>query len=407
MNILYIAQRVPYPPNRGDKIASYNAVRYLARRHSVCVAALADSDEEADFAQDLEKLGTVVDVAVRRPTRAKLSALKALFTGAPLSVAYYHSSELARKIAARAASVKFDVVVVFSSSMGQYVDLVPNVPLVADFVDMDSRKWALYAGFSSWPRSAIYSLEERRLLNFERDLARKATVTLVRTEAEREDCKRLIPGARFEVLSNGVDLDFFKPQGPKPLSANIVFTGVMDYFPNVQAVKWFCKEVLPEVQLNIPGASFTIVGARPTQEVLALSQQQGVIVTGQVPDVRPYIQNAAAAVAPLLLARGVQNKVLEAMAMETPVVVTQAAFRGVDAPAGEGVLPAADSKELAAKVVQLLNDPGLAAQIGKKGRRLVENRYVWDERLAHLEALIQEAAPTPRQTSQWENATTR
>lgn len=399
MNILYISQRVPYPPNRGDKIASFNAVRFLARRHSVHIAAVADSDEEAAFAQELEKLGMVVDVAVRSPLCAKLSVLKALFTGTPLSVAHYHSSELARKIAQRAANVSFDVVVTFSSSMGQYVGLVPGVPLVADFVDLDSRKWALYASYNSWPRSAVYALEERRLLNFERVLARKARITLVRTEAEREDCKRLIPGAKFEVVSNGVDLDFFKPQGPKPPSANVVFTGVMDYFPNVQAVKWFCKEVLPEVQLNIPGASFTIVGARPTQEVLALSQQPGVIVTGQVPDVRPYIQNASAAVAPLLLARGIQNKVLEAMAMETPVVVTREAFKGVDAPEGEGVIPADTSKEFAAKVVQLLNDPRFAAQVGKKGRRLVERRYVWDDQLSQLETLIQHAAPIPRQPS--------
>ncbi len=396
MNILYIAQRVPYPPNRGDKIASFNAVRFLAQRHKVHIAALADSHDEAAFAPELEKLGMIVDVAVRKPMRARLGAVKAVFTGAPLSVAYYHSDDLARMIAARAARVKFDVVVIFSSSMGQYVNLLPNVPLVADFVDLDSRKWELYASYNSWPRARIYSLEERRLLNYEREIARKAKVTVVRTEAERDDCKRLIPGARFEVVSNGVDLDFFRPQGPKPPSANIVFTGVMDYFPNMQGVEWFCSEILPEVQLNIPGASFTIVGARPSSRVIALGQQPGVIVTGQVPDVRPYIQNAAAAVAPLLLARGIQNKVLEAMAMGTPVVVTRAAFRGVDALEGEGVLPADDAKEFAAKVVQLLNDPAMASRIGKKGRKLVENRYVWNDQLARLEALIEEAVPHPR-----------
>jgi sugar transferase (PEP-CTERM/EpsH1 system associated) len=397
MNILYIAQRVPFPPNRGDKIASFNAIRYLGRKHSVFVAALADSYEELEHARELEKLGVQTDVALRRPLFAKLSVLRALFTGAPLSVAYYHSAELGRKIARRAASVRFDVVITFSSSMGQYVDLVPGVPVVADFVDMDSRKWELYAGSSRWPHSTIYATEERRLLAYERSLSKRSAFTLVRTEAEREDCRRLIPGGRFEVLSNGVDLDFFKAEGPKTATHGIVFTGVMDYFPNTQAVTYFCDEIFPAIRKAVPDATFTIVGARPTAEVLALGRRDGVIVTGQVPDVRPHVRNAAVAVAPLLLARGIQNKVLEAMAMETPVVVTRAAFRGVDAPPGNGVIPADNAADFAAKVVEILKDPHLGAEIGRKGRRLVEGRYVWDEQLAHLESIILEAAPAHRE----------
>lgn len=402
MNILYIAQRVPFPPNRGDKIASFNAIRYLARKHSVFVAAVAESYEELEHARELERLGLEVEVALRRPFSARMGVLKALFTGVPLSVAYYHSEELERKISRWASSIAFDVVITFSSSMGQYVDLVPAVPVVADFVDMDSRKWELYASYSRWPLSSVYATEERRLLAYERALARRAAITLVRTEAEREDCLRLIPGARFEVLSNGVDLDFFKTDGSKQRTHGIVFTGVMDYFPNAQAVVYFCDEIFPAVRKEVPDATFTIVGARPTREVLALGRRPGVIVTGQVPDVRPHLRNAAVAVAPLLLARGIQNKVLEAMAMETPVVVTRAAFRGVDAPTGEGVIPAENAADFAIKIIEILKDPHLGAEIGEKGRRLVEGRYVWDEQLARLESILLEAvsareerAPSP------------
>lgn len=399
LNILYIAQRVPFPPNRGDKIASFNAVRFLSRRHNVQVAALAESFEEAQYAAELQKLGIPTEVAIRNPLRARLAAVKALATGIPLSVAFYHSSELQRRIRSLAKKTPFDAVVIFSSSMGQYVDLVPEVPLIADFVDMDSRKWELYASYNRWPRSAVYAIEEKRLLDYERQVAHKARVTLVRTESERQDCQRLIPGARFEVLSNGVDLSFFKLQSPKEDSMNLVFTGVMDYFPNAQAACWFAREVLPRVQAQVPQATFTVVGARPTHAVLALNRLPGVVVTGQVPDVRPYVQHAALAVAPLLLARGIQNKVLEAMAMETPVVVTRAAFKGVDAAAGEGVVPADGPEQFAEKVVELLKDQKLRREIGVRGRRLVETRYIWDEQLAHLEDLIVQALPRRPQPS--------
>ncbi|HVR75160.1 MAG TPA: TIGR03087 family PEP-CTERM/XrtA system glycosyltransferase [Planctomycetota bacterium] len=401
MNILYIAQRVPYPPNRGDKIASYNAIRYLARKHSVCVAAIAGTYDELEHAHELGKQGFEVDVALRRPLSANLGAFRALFSGIPLSVAYYRSPVLAQMIARRASKVRFDVVVTFSSSMGQYTEELPGVPIIADFVDMDSRKWQLYSSYSRWPRSWIYSTEERRLLEYERHLARRASCTLVRTELEREDCMRLIPGARFEVLSNGVDLDFFKPAGPKTPSSNMVFTGVMDYFPNVQAVMYFANEVLPLIQEEVPDASFTIVGTRPTCKVLALGRRPGIVVTGQVPDVRPYIRLAAVAVAPLLLARGIQNKVLEAMAMETPVVTTRAAFRGVDAPVGDGVVPADNPRAFADRVLELLKDPALAAEIGRRGRLLVERRYVWDEQLARLESILNEVVPADREAEHY------
>src|SRR5262245_51631005 len=160
MNILYLAQRVPYPPNRGDKIASFHAIRHLARRHSVFVAALAASREELEHASKLESLGFAVDVAELPPISSKWKALRALVTGEPLSVAYYRSAELSRGIALRAGSVRFDAVIAFSSSMGQYARLVPDAPLIADFVDMDSRKWQLYAEASRWPRSLIYAVEE-------------------------------------------------------------------------------------------------------------------------------------------------------------------------------------------------------------------------------------------------------
>jgi sugar transferase (PEP-CTERM/EpsH1 system associated) len=398
MNILYITQRVPYPPNRGDKIASYNAIRHLARRHTVTVAALAESEEELGHAEELRRQGFTVEVALHSHYQAKLGAVRAIPRGIPLSVGYYRSRELASKITALAGKVKFDVLVAFSSSMGQYADCVPQTPLVADFVDMDSRKWELCAAHAQWPRSSIYAMEERRLLQYERSLAQRAACSIVRTEAERADCLRLIPGSRFEVVSNGVDLDHFHPFPGAKVFPNAVFTGIMDYFPNVQGAQYFCERVLPLVRREVPDATFTIVGARPQPSVLRLRRLEGVAVTGQVPDVRPYLANAAVAVAPLVVARGIQNKILEAMAMGKPVVATRAALRGVDAPEGEGILGAATPEEFAAQVTKLLRDPRLGEEIGSRGRRLVERRYVWDEQLAHLETLLHEVAALPSRT---------
>jgi len=263
--------------------------------------------------------------------------------------------------------------------------------LIADFVDMDSRKWALYAAASRRPLSWVYATEARRLLRHERWLARRAHCTLVRTEAELEDCRRLIPGGQFRVLANGVDLEYFSHDGPRVPSRRIVFTGVMDYFPNVQAVTLFCDRILPLIRNAVPEATFAIVGSRPSSTVRALAERPGVSVTGRVPDVRPYLRQAAVAVAPLLIARGVQNKVLEAMAMGTPVVATNAVLRGVGAREGEGVLVGDTPDAFAGKVVRILRDPTLAVELGRRGRRFVETHCVWEAHLAGLEAVLEEA----------------
>jgi len=391
MNILYIAQRVPYPPDRGDKLAAYHAIRYLARKHAVTVAALADSAEELGHARSLEATGVTVEVARRGRFAARWSALSALVTGEPLSVSYYRSRELGRRIAECRRRTSFDVVVTFSSSMGPYVTTDWSVPLIADFLDMDSRKWALYAAASRWPLSWVYATEARRLLEHERWLVRRAQCTLVRTEAELEDCRRLIPDGRFRVLANGVDFEYFSHDGPRVPSRRIVFTGVMDYFPNVQAVTFFCDRIFPLVRSAVPDATFAIVGSRPSRIVRALAERPGVMVTGRVPDVRPYLRQAAVAVAPLLIARGVQNKALEAMAMATPVVATNAVLRGVGAREGEGFLVGDTPDTFAGKVVRILRDPTLAVELGRRGRRFVEAHCVWEAHLAGLEAILEEA----------------
>ncbi len=389
-----MAQRVPFPPDRGDKLAAYHAVRFLARRHSVTVAAPAVSSRELDHAEALRAQGVEVEVVRRGRLASGLAALAALATGEPLSLAYYHCRELSARIAARARQAPFDVAVSFSSSTGPYVTQLESTPLVADFVDLDSRKWESYARSRRWPWSWLYALEARRLLRYERRLAERALRTFVRTEAEKEDCVRLIPGGRFEVLANGVDLEYFRPPAAPPSGQGIVFTGVMDYHPNVDAVRHFCDAILPRVRERAPDAVFTIVGARPNREVRALARRPGVVVTGTVPDVRPLLHAARVAVAPLRLARGIQNKVLEAMAAGLPAVTTSAVRRGIGAADGEGLLVADRPDDFADRVVSLLRDPAFAAGVAARGRRYVERACVWEDNLEPLRAIIEQVGPS-------------
>ena len=413
MRLLYICQRVPFPPNRGDKIASFNAIEFLSQRHDVTIACLADSEEELSHARSLEERGYEVIVERVSSLRSKFNMLGALVTGTPLSVANFRSGALADRIRGEMDKDRFDLVIPFSSSMGQYYDPAWKVPMIVDFVDMDSRKWEMYVEWHSWPKSQVFRMEARRLLEYERLLAHRAECSLIRTEAEREDCARLIPGARFEVLSNGVDLEYFSrarldealvEEGGEGLDtcaetraaryrrppADLVFTGVMDYFPNVQGCKFFIDDVFPLVRARHPEATFTIVGARPTAEVEKLGALPGVTVTGPQRDLRPFIAGASVAVVPLLLARGIQNKVLEAMSMEVPAVVTSSAFRGVDAREGEGVLLGTDAASFASKVNELLDDRQKAEELGRAGRKRVEERYVWSQQLQLLEDIALE-----------------
>ncbi len=391
MKILYICQRVPYPPDRGDKIASYHAIRHLQTRHDVTVATLADSSEELQNARKLEEKGFRVICVRRSPLVSRLSVLGALLGKTPLSVAHYRSRSLFEALAREAKENEVELVITFCSSMGQYAAVFPATPEIVDFVDLDSQKWDLYARWTAWPKSLIYRLESRRLLAYEKVLARRAALTLVRTEAERRDCERLLDGGRFHVLANGVDLEYFRPReagGARERGAKLVFTGVMDYFPNVQGVKFFCEKVLPLVERRIPDVSLSIVGSRPSREVLRLAEIPKVEVTGRVPDVRPYLEEAAVVVVPLLLARGIQNKILEAMAMTTPVVATPPAFEGVEAAEGEGVLVGEPPEAFADHVVKLLEDAEFAGDVARRGRRLVEDRYGWDRQLRKLDGLI-------------------
>ena len=392
--ILFLSQRLPYPPNKGDKIRSFNILRRLAERHRVRLGSFIDDPVDWDHAEALRTVCAEIFLVPLNRRWATLRSAVGLARGLPLSVPYYRDRRLAAWVRGTLAERPADAAFVFSSAMAQYVpDRAQRPPRFAmDFVDVDSQKWAAYAETRRGPAAWIYRREARRLLQYDRTVARRADVSLFVSEREAELFRRLAPESAHRTygLSNGVDAGFFDPalitaaEGP----TNLVFTGAMDYWPNVEAVTWFADNVLPAVRAHRPATVFRIVGHNPDPRVRALSGQPGIEVTGAVPDVRPYLAGASAVVAPMSIARGIQNKILEAMAMARPVVVSPEGLEGIGATDGRQVLCAERRPDpfLAQTLAAL--DPARAPQIGAAARAFVLDRFSWARVLTELEGHV-------------------
>lgn len=390
MKILYLCHRIPYPPDKGEKIRAYHHIEYLARAHRIHLACFADTRADLDHARSLEKICASVDVVYRSPLAARLHALAALPTRRSLSVAAFDSSTLRLLVERRLREERPDILVAYSAAMAQYVERVNGAPRVLDFVDADSEKLREYARLRPFPQSALYGLEADRLARYEARMAATFDASIFISEPEAEIVRRRAPGREYSIIRNGVDLDAFRPDpsAGRPRDPVIVFTGVMGYYPNVDAVAFFARDILPRVRNRVPGARFEIVGRDPSAAVRGLARLPGVTVTGFVPDVRPYLANAAVAVAPFRIARGVQNKVLEAMASGLPVIGTRLAFQGITASATDGVRVGDDADAFAEEVVALLLDSALRADLGQRARQYVEQHHRWEEVGAILEKML-------------------
>jgi sugar transferase (PEP-CTERM/EpsH1 system associated) len=391
MDILFLAHRIPYPPDRGDKIRSWNILQHLAGLGRVHLACFADDEADAAHLAGLRqalggRLGTA-HVEVRRTSRASAAA-RALLEGKPVSLTLFDSAAMRLFVTRTIVEQRISTVFAFSGQMAQFVP--PGPRLVMDFVDMDSAKFASY-GEQGGPLGAVHRREARKLFAFEREVAGRAAVSLFVSEDEASLFRRsaALPHADIRALHNGVDLEFYRPGADfarlaPPGAPLIVFTGQMDYAPNADAVAWFADEVLP----NIPKAQFAIVGRNPTEAVRRLAGRDRVVVTGAVADTRSWLAAADVVVAPLRIARGIQNKVLEAMAMARPVVASPAAFEGIEAEPGRDLLVAEAAAEQAKAIRHVLSDPGRAAALGAAARRRMEEAYRWSVRLAPLAGLV-------------------
>lgn len=400
-DILFLVHRIPYPPNKGDKIRSWNFLAHLAKHHRVHLGCFIDEPEDWGHLTPLIELCEETKFAELPRSPLRLDNAGALVNGTPITIRHFRRKVMHHWVADLCARRPIAAAFIFSSAMAQYLPgaRTPTVHTVVDFVDVDSDKWRQYAERKSAPMSWVYKRESRTLLAFERAIAARAAHSVFVSTNEAALFRTLAPetAAKVSAIPNGVDTEFFDPghgfDCPFPDNEMpLVFTGAMDYWANVDAVTWFADSVLPAVREARPQASFWIVGANPDPSVQKLGERPGVRVTGRVPDTRPYLAHAALVVAPLRIARGTQNKVLEAMAMAKAVVTTPAAASGADAcVAGDDLIVSDTADAYAVSVVELLGDPGHAEALGKKGRARVLASFGWGASFDRLDQVLSPA----------------
>lgn len=391
MKILFLTHRVPYPPDRGDCIRSFHFIKYLSVRHeihlmSVCFGRMPESE----VIQALRHYCRTVRIFPIRYRANLVKSLAYFLTKIPLTVPMFFSKDLKLELQQRLKYERFDLIYIFSSSMAPYIMDVDNVPKVIDFIDVDSEKWYGYASQSGGIKRWVYRREGKYLRELESRIEDVCRAGILVSNQEVSLFKAFRPGAKVFSIGNGVELPNFQKE---PLNNNdadrIVFVGVMDYLPNVDAVKYFVREIFPHVLKKRPKAEFIVVGKNPTREVRNLELNvANVHVTGYVPDPGKYLSGAKVAVIPLRIARGIQNKILEAMATGVPVVTTSAALKGIEANADHDLLVGDNVGDFALKTISLLEDEVLSQRIARNARNLVEKKYRWETKIQELESLL-------------------
>ncbi len=386
MKILYLTHRLPWPPNRGDKIRSYHLIEHLARKHEVALLSFQEGRSPLAI-KELSLFCHSIQVVLFNYFFAKIKGAPALLLNQAITLRSFSHSSFWKKYQTLLYSFNPDFVFVDSSAMAIYPDR-SGTPFYADFMDVDSEKWRQFSLFNKGVMKWIYKREARKLALHEKRIALKAKAVLVVSETEKERLLKLEPKANVVVIPNGVDAKAFFPQSaliPKP--NHLVFTGVLNYYPNIDAVNWFCHEIWPKIRAKKPEAVFKIVGANPTYSVLKLEAITGVEVIANVAQIQPYLAEAEVCVLPLRFSIGIQNKLLEALAMGKPVVATSGALQGTASSVREAVRIADQADNFAEQVLALLENSSQRKALQLQGPQIVEQFYRWEKNLSKLDRL--------------------
>lgn len=389
MKILYICHRFPFPPKRGGKIRPFNMIRHLARSHEVTVASLARTASEAEEAKGIGDYCQAHHIVRVSEAAQKIRMVGRLPTLTPSSMGYFYSPELAATVRRLLNEQKFDLIFVHCSSVAQYVSQVRGIPKILDFGDMDSQKWLTYGQVRPAPLSWGYWLEGAKLERAERQLAERFDLCTCTTRAELETLQGFGLPVATDWFPNGVDRDYFSPSSEAYDPDSVCFIGRMDYYPNQACVSELCSQVWPRIRQRRPDARLYLVGASPPEAIRRLGDLPGVTVTGSVADVRPYVRRCAAMLAPLRIARGTQNKILEAMSMGVPVVTSTLAAGGVDAVAGEHLLTADSPEAVAEATLLLMQDKERRSSLARSGRERITERHDWARSMQKLDEIIE------------------
>jgi sugar transferase (PEP-CTERM/EpsH1 system associated) len=421
MRILFLAHRLPYPPDKGDKIRSFRELAALSKKHEVDLFCFYDQPDDSRYSGDVRRFCRNLYCERISWIRSRVQALIAVVLGRSLTMAFFHSPTMAARIKTALQSENYDLIFVFSSSMAPYAKVVTEVPRVLDMVDVDSDKWKQYADHIRPPASWLWRREAAKLAEDEKRWVREFSLTLLCTLAESELMKQAAPDSNIEAFENPMDVSYFDPSLVKispeveALRPYIIFTGSMDYFPNIDAVTTFYRDVFPAVRAEVPNARFVIAGRNPAAAVRQLADDPSVFVTGAVTDIRPYLLGAAVAVAPMRVARGVQNKILEAMAMGLPVAASSKAAMALPISLAHAVYAEDEPQRLAAFLIQKLK--GAGSKLFETRQTILDyaGEQSWDQqfeerilRVAQSPSLLQEnlsgTSPQLRATIQSDRA---
>ncbi len=399
-DLLLITHRIPYPPDKGDKIRSWNLLRHLCGQWRVHLGCFVDDAVDQIHQPFLDSMTGSTHFVPLNPTLAKIRSASGLLTGKPLSLAYYASSSMQNYVADTRRQFQPAVEIAFSSSMAPFIlsDNTSSVRII-DFCDSDAEKWRAYAEVKKGIEKFIYSREAKLLADCETKFANASHTSFAITLAEAALFNnRQGVSKKVDFWENGVDTEYYNPDiecvDKAAIASDMVFVGAMDYQPNIDAVVWFSQEVLPYIQENLPDATFTIVGSKPTTLVRQLEKQDGIHVTGRVSDVRPWLKSAKIVVAPLRVARGIQNKVLEAMAMSKSVIATTDAATGISAEPKKEIMIVDNPDAMANTILNFLQQPEKRSAMGSAARNCVLKNYSWSSKLQRLDSVLADKVTT-------------
>lgn len=393
--ILFLAHRIPYPPNKGDKIRSWHFLEHLCSKHEVHLGCYVDAKQDLAHIDFLRQKTESLEFDYVSRTTQKARALTAFLTGQAMTLAAYPKRKLKAYVDHLFAQDAVDLVFIFSSAIVPLIaDKASNIPVVTDLVDMDSAKWASYARQHRFPIAQMFAREAKLLLQTEISITEQSEKTALVSREEAELFQASLPPhlvRKVTYITNGVDIEAFAPERFLSVTQDehlIAFSGAMDYPPNIEAVEWFVAHVWPRVKKTCPKARFMIAGGPAHARVRALAEEEGIVVTGYVDDMAETLAAASVIVAPLQTARGVQNKVLEGMAMAKPVVVSPAAKEGIEAVPGDHLLVAEGADGMADQVISLLADQVGAKALGGRARAHIVDTYRWATTLDRLDQII-------------------
>ena len=380
--LLMLTQRVPYPADRGDRIRALNLLRFLSCRADISLACAAQDAVPSTSREALQQYCREFAYGAIPGWKSALQDIGSLAVGRSASEAHFYSADLMKTVRAWAKKHPFDGIVCYCSSMYSYLhcEELKRTPVIVDLVDVDSRKWLDCAGVSHRPLKWLHTLEAARVAKLEREICARADEVFVISDAERRILQQVAPRADIRVAGNGVDTEYFAPAPPSMIEKHVgCFVGVLNYQPNVDGLRWFAENVWPQVRTQWPDAKLLVIGKSPDAGLAKLiSSSPGMELHANVPDVRGYLSRSEFSIAPLRVARGVQNKVLEAMSMQKPVIASSASLQGINAAIGRELLRADTANDWLVCIDRLFSEPSYAREIGEAARRYVLTYHSWE-----------------------------